>query len=206
MAQYPTNLRVRYVPMRPDSITLDSLSIVPGSLHVFANGLPLGGNTYSLDPYRAVLHWNTAPDADSVLVRYRTLPLSFGRVHQNKDPDRLTSAAGDRVDPFRYEPPKLNSDLLGTRGLNKSGSISRGVLFGNNQDLAVNSTLNLELSGRLTDRIQILASITDNNIPIQAGGNTLELQDFDHPFCSSPSNSLMKTWSKSCNSKVFPPA
>lgn len=195
MAQYPTNLRVRYIKMQQDSITLDSLSIVPGSLHLFANGLPVGDLDHRLDPYRAVLHWNTPPDTDSLLVRYRTLPLSFGRIHQNKDPDRLTSAAGDRKDPFRYEPPKLNSDLLGTRGLNKSGSISRGVLFGNNQDLAVNSTLNLELSGRLTDRIQILASITDNNIPIQAGGNTLELQDFDQVFIKLFEGDEQQGWS-----------
>ncbi|MCC6542469.1 MAG: hypothetical protein IT225_09635 [Flavobacteriales bacterium] len=180
--QSPSNLRLRYLAMHEDSVVLDSLSIVPGSLHLFANGLPIGALAYTLDPYRATVHWLQPPTADSILARYRVLPIAFAQVHQHKDPDRLTTLSGDRKDPFRYEPPRQNEDPFGVQGLNKSGSISRGVLFGNNQDLAVNSTLNLELSGRLSDRIQVLASVTDNNIPIQAGGNTLELQDFDQVF------------------------
>src|SRR5690606_25424856 len=96
--------------------------------------------------------------------------------------DLLLKPSGDRPDPFKYVPSKEGQDLFGMGNLNKSGSISRGILFGNNQDLSVNSTLNLELNGQLTDKISVQASVTDNNIPIQAGGNTLELQDFDQVF------------------------
>lgn len=194
-AQSASNLRQRYVTMAPDSVVLDTLSVVPGSLFLFADGLPIAENDYELDPFRATVHWRNAPEVDSIWVRYRVLPLSFGQVHRNKDPDRLITTADGRKDPFRYEPPKQDADLFGSRGLNKSGSISRGVLFGNNQDLAVNSTLNLELSGRLTDRIQVLASITDNNIPIQAGGNTLELQDFDQVFIKLFEGEEQQGWS-----------
>ncbi len=203
LAQPASNLRMRQLAITMDSLVLDSMSIVPGSLHVFANGLPMAPQTYSLDPYRAVLFWHSKPLADSVFVRYRSMPIALGRVHYNKDPDRLTTTSGTRTDPFRYEPPRLNSDLLGTHGLNKTGSISRGVLFGNNQDLAVNSTLNLELSGRLTDRIQVLASVTDNNIPIQAGGNTLELQDFDQVFIKLFEGDEQQGWSLTAGDLVL---
>ncbi len=177
-----SNLRLQWLPTKADTLKLDTLSIVPGTVHVFAEGLPMDPVHYDLDPFAATLIWKQKPPVDSVRIRYRVMPLAFAEVRSNKDPMRLTTASGDRPDPFRYEPPKGTGDLLGMQGLNKTGSISRGVLFGNNQDLAVNSTLNLELSGRLTDRIQVLASVTDNNIPIQAGGNTLELQDFDQVF------------------------
>lgn len=190
-----STLRIRWYQLPNDTLVLDSLSIVPGSLHLFAEGLPIGATRYELDPYRARIVWKDRPTADSILVRYRVMPIAFAAVRSNKDPNRLTTASGDRPDPFRYDPPKQATDLLGVQGLNKSGSISRGVLFGNNQDLAVNSTLNLELSGHLTDRIQVLASITDNNIPIQAGGNTLELQDFDQVFIKLFEDDEQKGWS-----------
>ncbi|MCB0764620.1 MAG: hypothetical protein KDB84_07950, partial [Flavobacteriales bacterium] len=160
----------------------DTMSIVPGSCHIFAQGLPLGDVFYALDPYAGKLIWRTRPAVDSVLVRYRAMPILLSGVRSHKDPELLVRSTGERVDPFKYTPGEQRSDLLGMQGLERSGSISRGVLFGNNQDLSVNSTLNLELSGRITDRINVLASITDNNIPIQAGGNTLELQDFDQVF------------------------
>ncbi|MBP7451059.1 MAG: hypothetical protein KA817_13565, partial [Flavobacteriales bacterium] len=186
---------MKWLPVRSDTLVLDTLSLVPGSLNLFGEGLPIGTVQYELDPFNALLIWTSRPQVDSVLARYRAMPLAFGEVRRNKDPERLTTTGEDRRDPFRYEPARKVDDPFGMQGLNKTGSISRGVLFGNNQDLAVNSTLNLELSGRLTDRIQVLASITDNNIPIQAGGNTLELQDFDQVFIKLFEGEEGKGWS-----------
>ncbi|HMC96954.1 MAG TPA: hypothetical protein VKG92_04840, partial [Flavobacteriales bacterium] len=179
-AQSGSNSRERWVKSSGDTLRVDTLSLVPGSVRLFHDSVEVDPLLYRVDPYEAIIIWKGAPD--SVRVRYRAMPLFFGGSHLHKDPARLISSSGDREDPFRYTPPRQANDLLNIHGLNRSGSISRGILFGNNQDLSVNSTLNLELSGRISDRISVLASITDNNIPIQAGGNTLELQDFDQVF------------------------
>ena len=175
-----SNLRQRWIHPKGDSLQLDTLSIVPGSLVLRVDSAVVDPEAYTLDPFRAVMAWPQAPD--SAWAEYRVMPLLFSAVRSHKDMERLLSPSGDREDPFRYTPPRAQGDLMGLKGLERSGSISRGVLFGNNQDLSVNSTLNLELSGYISDRIGVLASITDNNIPIQAGGNTLELQDFDQVF------------------------
>jgi len=172
----------RRVVMDRDTVVLDSLSIVPGSFTLRGDSAEVPTALYEIDPFRSLLIRKPGAPIDTLTARFRVMPLALGRPLRHKDEELLLRASGDRVDPFKYVPPKVDQDLFGMGGLNKSGSISRGILIGNNQDLSVNSTLNLELSGHLTDKIQVQASVTDNNIPIQAQGNTLELQDFDQVF------------------------
>lgn len=182
VGQSVSNLRERSILFTSDSVRLDTVSIAPGSVTLWGAEGPVDPGAYRVDPYGGWLIRLDTALTDSVTARWRALPLLLTGTRRHKDPERLTRPSGDRPDPFKYTPSAVREDPFSMSGLNKSGSISRGVLFGNNQDLSVNSTLNLELSGRLTDRINVLASITDNNIPIQAGGNTLELQDFDQVF------------------------
>ncbi|HRH36882.1 MAG TPA: hypothetical protein PK760_00970 [Flavobacteriales bacterium] len=178
-AQSASNLRARWVVFGGDTLTLDTLSIVPGSLQFVLDSAVVDPSHYTLDPFLARVVWKHAPD--SAWATYRTMPLLLGATVAHKDPQKLTTE-GTRDDPFRYVPPRGSDDIMGIHGLSRSGSISRGLLFGNKQDLSVNSTLNLELGGHITDRISVLASVTDNNIPVQAGGNTAELKDFDQVF------------------------
>lgn len=176
------NRRTRALLIRQDTTVLDTVSMVPGSLQLLWNGVPVDSTLFTVDPWHACIIRRRPMPADTLVASYRLMPLLLAGPYQHKDRTRLLDQRPDRPDPFKYQPAKGGSDPLGIGGLNRTGSISRGVLFGNNQDLSVNSALNLELSGRLTERIQVLASITDNNIPIQAGGNTAELQDFDRVF------------------------
>ena len=77
---------------------------------------------------------------------------------------------------------KASNDIFNAKTLNYSGSFSRGFSFGNSQSLVLNSRFDLQLSGDLGDGLMISAAISDDNIPIQAQGNTLVLQEFDRVF------------------------
>ncbi len=188
-AQTVSSLRSKYFSTVRDTVFLDTLSIVPGSVKLFNKaGLKMDDFFYTVDYIngRLVRNKNQAErvilEEDTLVAVYRVFYLRFNQVYKHKDTTIISAetpylynpfssgASGEKYDPFRFE------------GLNKSGSISRGISFGNNQDVVVNSSLNLQLAGKVSDNINILAAITDENIPFQPEGNTQQLQDFDKVY------------------------
>jgi hypothetical protein len=187
-AQYTGNSRIRHITLHGDTIQLDSLSIIPGSL-VITNpyALPLDTAFYKVNYVegKVIINRKKLPatlNTDSLRFSYKTFPYLFSSETRHKDVNRIRTDIQGRKDPFSYNFESKSDDLFKMEGLNKSGSISRGISFGNNQNLVVNSNLNLQLSGHLTNNVDILLAATDNNIPIQPEGNTQQLQEFDKVF------------------------
>lgn len=176
-----SSLRIGKYVAGTETITLDSLSILPGSLWCSCGGLTLPGNAYEINYAQATFRL-VQPCSDTLFVSWRVLPIDFDQTLSLRDTNMIYSEKkGDR-EKFLIQPTNDPLELLGTGGLQKSGSISRGISFGNRQDLSVNSSLNLELSGYVTPDLQVLASVTDDNLPIQPEGNTNKLQEFDQVF------------------------
>src|SRR5690606_8966208 len=51
-----------------------------------------------------------------------------------------------------------------------------------NQNAVTNSSLDLQITGKLSDKVSIRASIQDSNIPVQEGGYSQKLDEFDQIF------------------------
>ena len=66
--------------------------------------------------------------------------------------------------------------------LNSKGSIIRGITFGNNQGQSVQSSMELQITGKLSKDVSVMASISDHNLPIQADGYTQTLEEFDKVY------------------------
>ncbi len=165
-----------------DTLVQDSLIIVPQSLQMrwASTGSPVPESMYKLDNH--VLIW-LGPKSDSLQIFYRVLAYDLERrlFHKQNKPAML----GDTLPGVLYDPLASkggNFDVFNTRGLDYSGSFARGLSFGNNQSLVLNSNFNLQLSGKLSDDIEVTAALTDNAIPLQPDGNTQQIQDFDKVF------------------------
>ncbi|MGI8892853.1 MAG: hypothetical protein ACR2GN_05270 [Bacteroidia bacterium] len=189
-AQTGSNLRSKNISVVQDTVLLDTLTIVPGSFYLINESNEIiDTSAYKVDLASAQLVWiknNEAfinLNADSVKVYYRVFPFDLAGIVKYRDRTTVITESGTEIIP--YTPSTTSggiSDLFSFEGLNKSGSISRGVTVGNNQDVVVNSSLNLQLSGKLSENIDLVAAISDENIPIQPEGNTQQLQDFDKVF------------------------
>lgn len=177
-----SSLRVKTIQFSDSIIKLDTLSISPSSFSIQCKGGKLmDENDYELNFARAELKVNNVC-SKGMIIKYRVFPMDLSKVYTLRDTSEVyNKTKGDREN-FLITSGRNQSDLFGGTGLNKSGSISRGVSFGNNQDLGVNSTLNLELSGQIAPNLKLLASVSDDNLPIQPDGNTNKLREFDQVF------------------------
>ena len=183
-AQSSSNIRIKKINITKDSIQLDSLLILPATIKLWVAGELLDNSYYRLNLAKGIL----IPEAklkskgDRAKISYRVYNYKLNtkfykhQLSEINQPDVLRSK--------RYS-IQQNNRTLGNNfssQLNKQGSYTRGLSMGNNQNVVSNSNLNLQLSGKLSENVNILASITDDNIPIQPEGNTQQIQNFDRIF------------------------
>ena len=176
-----SNERKRWVSSFDKPIILDSLTVVPGSVQL-SDSTVRGNIEYWVESGLVTVH--LLQPLDSIQIEYKVFPYDFKNRVFHKSPDLYDSSAYFKS-TSKQDPIYLNEkreELFTTSDLYKSGVISRGITFGNRQDIFVNSVLNLQLEGKLSDKLNILASITDQNIPYQPEGNTKLVQDFDNVF------------------------
>ncbi len=178
-SQY-SSLRQKTV-VSSDTMRIDTLSIYPNSFKIYCGTRLISSEDYQLNYSSAILVLNEKC-ADSIRLEYRVLPMNLSQTYAMRDTSVIYTRDKGIRDRFLISTPSITSDLFGGPGLNKEGSISRGISFGNNQDLGVNSTLNLELSGQIAPNLKLLASVSDDNLPIQPDGNTNKLREFDQVF------------------------
>lgn len=174
-------MRTKTIASSKRTLQIDTVSIVPETVILSCGNHLLMPEQYTVDYGTAQLTLHSFC-SDSITVRYRVFPVNYTKSIFYRDTTLLYMNGKGKRDQFLITTSADPLELMGASGLKKSGSISRGIAFGNRQDLSVNSTLNLELSGYVSPNLQVLASVTDDNLPIQPAGNTNKLQEFDQVF------------------------
>ncbi len=180
-AQSPrSNLKTKILTIDSNVLSIDSLVIVPNSFSIFG----IDSSDYSIDLINNKIEIiNENAIGKMIQVSYRVFDYNLSQPRRNKPLSLITDPVRRHEAPQLYDIPRtslLDLDDGGT--LQSNGSVSRGIMVGNNQDFSLQSSLNLQLSGMLGDDIEIMANITDKNIPIQPDGNTRLVQDFNKIF------------------------
>lgn len=179
-----SNLRVRNVAHARDTVVIDTLTVLPQEVILYSESAVIDTARYTIKD--RLLIWRKPPQLNTIYrLRYRVLPFRLDAPTAHKDtawflsPKTITNG---KTAVYTYNPQgyaNRTPSIFDYKGLNYSGSLARGVSVGNAQDLVLNSQFNLQLNGRIGDDIDIVGSISDQNIPLQPDGNTQRLQEFD---------------------------
>jgi len=177
-------IRTKKVAVR-DSIVLDSVSINPANFKITTkDGTRIDSTQYSIDFGKSILSLKAKKNSslDSVVVQYQTYPDFLTKKYAFYNPKRIVNSTGklNRLSVVRNSASE--NSFTPFEGLNTSGSILRGIAVGNNQNSVLNSELDLQISGKLNDKVTLRASLQDANIPSQEGGYSQNLDEFDQIF------------------------
>jgi hypothetical protein len=165
--------------MAQGEFLLDSLTVIPGSITIKEDP----GIGFSYEANTGIISFTPAQEG-IIEICYQTIPYALHHTYSNKsleeyNEQKLYSTSRQKPDTKLLD---RKEELFPTDNLQKSGSLSRGISFGNTQNVVVNSALNLQMEGKLGDDLNIRASITDQNVPFQPEGNTAQIQDFDNIY------------------------
>lgn len=136
---------------------------------------------YRLDWRTRLLVWNVPKPLDSIQIIYRPLPAFLTKTYAAVEEEQLLTNAEGRA-LVQMQQKENRPKVAPFAGLDTKGSITRGITVGNNQNAVTNSSLDLQITGDIAPQVKIRASLQDANLPIQDGGYSQKLDEFDQIF------------------------
>ncbi|MBK9099669.1 MAG: hypothetical protein IPM14_16490 [bacterium] len=120
---------------------------------------------------------------DTLIITYETIKIGLKKEYKKRSLVlKYDERRGDTLQVVQTEGGGFTPEDIFGPGMQKSGTLIRGFTVGTTKDFSLNSGLRLQLSGNLTEDIEIVAALTDQNTPIQPEGNTERLEEVDNVF------------------------
>ncbi len=173
-----SNIHNHNIILRGDTTILEDYTILPSTV-IINSKRGLTNNDITID--NSALSINT-DQLDTIELEYRTMPFNIAETSAIIDSTTMDTDLRFRLTDSDYEEDAIRRRFIQSNKLEYSGSFSRGVAFGNAQDIVLNSNFNMQMKGDLGNGLYVRAAISDENIPIQPEGNTQVLQEFDRIF------------------------
>ncbi|MFO7891355.1 MAG: hypothetical protein R6V04_13570 [bacterium] len=168
--------------------------IIPGTLYFSPDSMNFLKDC-KIDYTRGTILFRTAPDSARMFtVHYEYIPLNIKLSYQHwKSTDSLSSKVSKPEEESITLKAADRTNEFSSENLQKSGSIFRGISIGTNQGMRLESGLRLQLSGKILPSVDVVASLTDQNLPIQPEGNTQKLQEIDKVFINIKTSGFSTT-------------
>lgn len=177
-----SNYKTKLFAYKPE-IKIDSVSINSSVFFVTKKNTELIDSTlYNVNFAKAILTFKRPIEADSVIINYLKFPDFLTKTYQQLDEGLIVGDNSNTETLYKLSNSNTNKTFTPFEGLTTSGSISRGVTVGNNQNSVLNSELDLQITGKLNEKVSLRASIQDANIPLQESGYSQRLDEFDQVF------------------------
>jgi len=180
-AQTTTYIKTNVLKVDTQAIVFDSLPTSPLGFSVYkSNGELIDKSQYEVDFLKSSIYLKNK--SDSIIIKHYPLSSHINSLYFHKDKKLILKDSSTWQSQHNFFYQEQSKNLLNTDELIKRGSISRGISVGNNQNASVTSSMNLQLSGKLGNDFEIVAALTDNQVPFQPSGNTQQINDFDKIF------------------------
>ena len=155
-----------------NSIVVDSLPINYKSLRVLKNKLEINPKLYNFNYKINELYIDSTLLNDSITIFYKVL-----------NPNIKISLRDSSlyIPIIEKEPDFLNTKIIpkANSELSTNGSFVRNFSNGNNQNLSINTDVNLRISGKINNNLFVDGFISDNSLPLQYGESSSSLQELD---------------------------
>lgn len=179
-----TSYKTKKILATRDTIRIDSVGVNSAFFKLLdAKSEPIDTSFYKMNFQKGMLVFkpNYNSNLDTLTVRFLKFPEYLTKQYSIYDDNRVISNEVGQSNLYRVSRDPLKK-FVPFDGLSTSGSITRGITIGNNQNAVVNSNLDLQITGKISDKVSLRASIQDSNIPLQEGGYSQKLDEFDQIF------------------------
>ena len=175
------HLQIKKILVKSTRVQIDTFSIQAYYFEAFDAQQNLIPKTdYKVDYVNAYINFIDSQKYNNQIItlKYLIYPEFLRRTYQIIDPSKIDTISRQIIN--------LNQQKIYQEkpfeGLETKGFITRGFTAGNNQSLAMQSKLDLQIQGKISEKVKIKAVLTDDNLPQGYSGISQSYKEFDRIY------------------------
>ena len=179
---FSSDFRSKKMTVSKDTIRFDSVPINPQNFKVLSSVQKIIYPTEYEVIYNEALLIINSKEHQHITIEYFRYPDFITKTYSPFDKKFILPNNSTEGKLYSLTTNQPTREIQLFEGLKTSGFINRGITSGNNQSTVTNSSMDITIEGKLSDKVSIRANIFDTNIPLQDNGYSQSITDFDRIF------------------------